>query len=56
MHDAEIKRHLAAVKKSLDGFLKDSGFPPEAVLRGKSYEQFFRDYEAKLRQHAQNPQ
>jgi hypothetical protein len=52
-----IKRRLAAAQKTIDGFVKESGFRHEQVLNGKSREQWLKEHEARLRQkHAQNPQ
>jgi hypothetical protein len=49
--DAEqkVQYYLAGIKKGLDGFLEESGLRPEQVLLGRTYEQFLRDQEAKLR-------
>jgi hypothetical protein len=49
LREQKVKNLLAAFKKSLDGFLDESGFTAEQVLHGKSYEQWCRDYEARLR-------
>jgi hypothetical protein len=48
-NEQKVKNMLASIKKGLDGFLEESGFRPEQVLHGKSYEQFLREQEAKLR-------
>jgi hypothetical protein len=49
VRNQKVKSILAATKKGLDQFLEESGFAPEQVLHGKSYEQWFHDYESQLR-------